>query len=108
MAEKSEWGDGHGTRADLIKENNHLKEQVEKLRSQLAGSVHEINCVKRAHEDEVRSLRQQVCEHGERAEKAEKLLMERNRQYQEDCITINRLHVAVETLAERLAAHMRT
>lgn len=36
-------------------------------------------------------------------EHVKKLLFERNRQYQEDCITINRLTVAVDVLAGRLA-----
>lgn len=106
--------DGYGTRTDLITENEklsaeivELKRRIEKLRGELANSVHQTTVAKGERNDEVCALRQQVCEYGEKAEKLEELLSERNRQYQEDCITINRLHVTIETLSERLAAHMR-
>lgn len=58
-------------------------------------------------------LRAQVCKYGESLEKTEKelqyvkkLLSERNKRYQEDCVTINQLTAAVDVLVERLARKM--
>jgi predicted RNase H-like nuclease (RuvC/YqgF family) len=102
---------------ELIAENKQLKSEkeelesrIEKLRCELANSVHNISLAKSERKDEINELRSEVCDAGMRLEKAttelkhvKKLLFERNRRYQEDCITINRLSTTIDVLAERMA-----
>jgi uncharacterized coiled-coil DUF342 family protein len=102
---------------ELIAENKQLKSEkeelesrIEKLRCELANAVHNISVAKGERKDEIDELRSEVCDAGMRLEKAttelkhvKKLLFERNRRYQEDCITINRLSTTVDVLAERMA-----
>lgn len=114
------FADGYGTRSDLIIENTRLKEElahvqgrVEKLQAELANAVHNITVAQNERKDEINGLRQQVCDAGQKAEKVttelkhvKKLLFERNRRFQEDCITINQLNVTIDTLVKRLAARI--
>lgn len=112
--------DGYGTRSDLITENARLREElahmqgrVEKLQVELANAVHNVTVAQNERKDEINRLRQQVCDAVQKAEKVttelkhvKKLLFERNRRFQEDCITINQLNVTIDTLVKRLAARI--
>lgn len=114
------FADGYGTRSDLIIENTRLKEElahmqgcVERLQVELANAVHNITVAQNERKDEINGLRLQVCDAGQKAEKVttelkhvKKLLFERNRRFQEDCITINQLNVTIDTLVKRLAARI--
>ena len=92
-----------------IAENSSLESRIEKLQKRIANHVHEIK-VANEKSAEVNQLRKQVCDYGQKAEKlstelkhVKKLLFERNRRYQEDCITINQLNVTIDVLVGRLA-----
>lgn len=95
--------------SNLIAENSSLESRIEKLQKRIANHVHEIK-VANEKSAEVNQLRKQVCDYGQKAEKlstelkhVKKLLFERNRRYQEDCITINQLNVTIDVLVGRLA-----
>lgn len=99
--------------SNLKAENSDLETRIEKLQKRIANYVHEIK-VANEKSAEVNQLRRQVCDYGQKAERlstelknVKKRLFERNRQYQDDCITINRLNVTIDTLVERLAANIR-
>lgn len=94
----------------LEAENSDLERRIEAMHERIAGNEHE----KRISESgEIKRLRDQVCDYGQKLEKTQtelkhvkRLLFDRNRRYQEDCITINQLTVTVDVLAGRLARNM--
>lgn len=95
---------------DLAAKNKHLEEQVSRLRCNLANTVHQLMVAERGDSDKMRSVENALreCEHRLEGAKTElkhvkKALFEKNRRFQEDCITINRLQVTIETLVERMA-----
>ena len=99
--------------ARLVEENKHLNERIERLQSNLANTVHNLKVAEKGNSEKLRSVEKALreCECRLTSTKKElkhvkKVLFERNRRYQEDCITINRLQVTVETLAERIALKM--
>ena len=99
--------------ARLVEENAHLNKRIERLQSNLANSVDRLTKAENGNLSKVQSIQNALreCEKCLESTKTElkhvkKVLFEKNRRYQEDCITINRLQVTVETLAERLALKM--
>lgn len=95
--------------SNLKAENSDLENRIEKLQKRIANYVHEIR-VANKKSAEVNQLRRQVCDYGQKAERlstelknVKKRLFERNRQYQEDCITINQLNTTIDVLVGRLA-----
>lgn len=99
--------------AHLVEENKHLMERIENLQHNLANAVHKLTLSENGNSEEVQSMRNAMRECEQRLEAAKtelkcvkKVLFEKNRRYQEDCITINRLQVTVETLVERMAQKM--
>lgn len=97
----------------LTDENKRLEEQVNKLQCNLANTVHQLTEAERGSSDKMRSVENALrkCEHRLESTKtelkhAQKALCEKNRRYQEDCITINKLQVTIETLIERMAQKM--
>ena len=96
--------------ARLVEENKHLNERIEKLRSNLANTVHNLTKAESGNSENIQNVKDALreCEKCLESTKTElkhvkKILFEKNRRYQEDCITINRLQVTVETLAESFA-----
>ncbi len=99
--------------AELKSENKRLEDQVNKLQCNLANTVHQLTEAERGNSDKVRSVENALRECEQRLESAKtelkhvkKVLFEKNRRFQEDCITINRLQVTIETLVERMAQKM--
>jgi regulator of replication initiation timing len=99
--------------ARLTEENAHLNERIENLRSNLANAVHRVTVLENRGSKEVQIIKNALCECEQRLESAKtelkhvkKVLFQKNRRYQEDCITINRLQVTIETLVERMAQKM--
>lgn len=99
--------------ARLVEENKHLNERIEKLRCNLVNAVDKLTLSENENSDEVQSMRKALreCEHHLEVTKTElkhvkKVLFQKNRRYQEDCITINRLQTTIETLVECMAQKM--
>lgn len=99
--------------ACLCEENESLNKQIENLRCNLANAVHKLRLSENGNSEEMQNVKDALheCEH--RLAKATKelnhvknVLCKKNRRYQEDCITINRLQVTIETLVERMAQKM--
>lgn len=100
--------------ARLRKENEHLNGRIENLQQNLANTVHKLTLSKNGNSEEMQSVKKALCECEYRLESTKKelkhvkkVLFEKNRRYQEDCITINRLQVTIETLVEQLSRKMR-
>lgn len=99
--------------ASLVEENKNLNERIENLRSNLANAVHRLTLSENGNSEEMQSMKKALCECEQRLEAVKtelkhvkNLLFQKNRRYQEDCITINRLQVTIETLVERMAQKM--
>jgi chromosome segregation ATPase len=95
----------------LQDESVRLSELAESMRSQLANAFHKIVSAENSNNAEIADLKRQVEDANKRRKKKKKelkdlkrLLYERNRRYQEDCITINRLNTTIDVLTERIAA----
>lgn len=100
--------------AHLREENERLNVRVENLQQNLANTVHKLTLSENGNSEEMQSVKKALCECEHRLESTKKelkhvkkVLFEKNRRYQEDCITINRLQVTIETLAEQLSRKMR-
>lgn len=100
--------------ARLREENEHLNGRIENLQQNLANTVHKLTLSENGNSEEMQSVKDALheCEH--RLAKTTKelnhvknVLCKKNRRYQEDCITINRLQVTIETLVEQLSQKMR-
>ena len=100
--------------AKLREENEHLNGRVENLQQNLANTVHKLTLSENGNSEEMQNVKDALheCEH--RLAKTTKelnhvknVLCKKNRRYQEDCITINRLQVTIETLVEQLSRKMR-
>ncbi len=111
MAEITEINDKLKSENDfLTAENKRLEEQVSRLQCNLANTVHQLMVAERGDSDKMQSVEKALheCKHRLEGAKTElkhvkKALFEKNRRFQEDCITINRLQVTIETLVERMA-----
>lgn len=100
--------------ARLREENEHLNVRIENLQQNLANAVHKLTLSENGNSEEMQSVKNALreCEYRLESTKKElkhvkKVLFEKNRRYQEDCITINRLQVTIETLVEQLSRKMR-
>lgn len=100
--------------AKLREENEHLNGRVENLQQNLANTVHKLTISENGNSEEMQSVKKALCECEYRLESTKKelkhvkkVLFEKNRRYQEDCITINRLQVTIETLVENMAKKIR-
>ncbi len=100
--------------ARLREENERLNSRVEKLQQNLANTVHKLTLSENGNSEEMQSVKKALCECEHRLAKTTKelnhvknVLRKKNIRYQEDCITINRLQVTIETLVEQLSRKMR-
>lgn len=110
LADKCRYLESQNVTLQMEKED--LERRIDNLHKRFAMAEHEKRLAK-SDSHNIKCLRDQVCSYGQKLEKTttelkhvKRLLFERNRRYQEDCITINQLNTTIDVLISRLARKM--